>query len=157
MDDTGWRTEGRRRQAAGARVGVGRRAALIAGLAAWAAAGSACSDGGTEPPPPPQDVVCPSAGVPVCSNPAPVREAVSDAIDRSVTALESATARNALAASLGKLQAALAGNPINITNARVGYDESRSALGAAGGAPGDAPDLGAVELMLDYVGPLIGR
>jgi hypothetical protein len=151
MDETRWRTEESpvRR--------CGRHVALAAAVAAWLAAGSACKDNPGPGPDPERDLMCPEAQVQVC-DPAVrtvARDASSDAVSRSVPALENAAGRAALAGSLGQLDGAIANG--NITQARLAFDNSRSALAAAGGEAADAPDLGAIELLLDYVGPLIGR
>jgi hypothetical protein len=143
-----------------------RAAAKIAqrGLAAAAlgAACIACGDSPTqlqqqEPPP----LTCPSAGVPLCSSPAATaaaRDGTSDAAARSTAALENTTARAALATNLGQLDAALGTQ--NITNARAALGRVRDAISAGRGQlnqfPGDAPDLAAIELLLDQVAALLG-
>lgn len=105
--------------------------------------------------------MCPAADVPLCTSAtaaAAARDAASDAATRSTPALENTTARTALATSLAQLDAALGAQ--NITDAREGLARSRDAIAAARGQltnfPGDAADLAAIELMLDYVAPLLG-
>jgi hypothetical protein len=159
MDDTRCRTEDLRfAQAVGPRgQWVIRHAALVAALSAWAGVASGCGDKQDKITEVERDQMCPSAQAQLCSNAAAAaaaREASSDATSRSVPALENATARAALASSLAQLDAALVAG--NITKARAALIDSRTALGAAGGQPGDAPDLGAIELLLDHVAPLIG-
>lgn len=142
---------------------VGRRVGLVVGIAVCLATGSGCGgDGATPPPPPPppsQDLVCPSSGVPLCGNAnaaVTVRDAVSDAITRSAPALENATARAALLTNLGQLEANLAAGVMNITKARIAYTATRAAIPGASSQGPDAPDLGAIELLLDHIAPLIG-
>jgi hypothetical protein len=146
MDDTTGRTE--------EVGGVAGRVGLMAGLAICAAVSLACSDNGPDVE---RDLMCPEAQVSLCDPivGAVARDASSDATGRSVPALEPSAAQAALAASLGRLNSQIATG--NITQARDAFDDARSKLAAAAGQPGDAPELGAIELMLDYVGPLIGR
>ena len=115
------------------------------------------------PPPPPADQVCPSAPVPLCdaakaSAVSAARESTSDAAGRSTSALENGTARSALGAGLGQLDAALAAG--NVTKALAALRLTREALTSARGQlnafPGDAADLAAIELALDQVAPLLG-
>jgi hypothetical protein len=151
MDNTTRTTEERRRDG-------GRRGWLRAGLAALALLAAACGDKGPNDPVVEKDVFCPESQVTLCTTPAvaPVaRDATSDGMTRSLLGIENATGRAALESALRDLEKAIASN--NITQAQKAYASSRTALGSAGGQPGDAPDLGAIELLLDHVGPLIGK
>jgi hypothetical protein len=161
MDDTKGRTEELLLDQTVSRKGPGvvRRLALVVALAVWGGVTVGC--GGEKPPEiivPPVDEMCPGTQVRFCTDPpaaAAAREAASDATSRSVRALENAEARAALATKLGQLESALAAG--NITKARLALSDSRTALGAAGSQAADMPDVGAIELMLDHVDPLIGR
>jgi hypothetical protein len=142
---------------------VAPRRPVLAALVMLAGASVSCGggDGGTPPPPPPPPALtCPSAGVPLCTNTASAaaaRDGTSDAATRSTPALENATARTAVATNLGQLDAAIGVG--NITDARAALGRARDAITAARGQtgfPGDAPDLAAIELLLDRVAPLIG-
>src|SRR5688500_12743123 len=88
-------------------------------LAAAVALGAACLACGDGPNEVEKDEVCPTAPVPLCSPAmaavvAAARDGLSDASGRSVPAIENATAKTALTASLGQLQGALA-SPSNVT------------------------------------------
>ncbi|MDQ3998113.1 MAG: hypothetical protein M3303_13985 [Gemmatimonadota bacterium] len=83
------------------------------------------------------------------------RDATSDGMTRSLLGIENASGRATLESTLRDLEKAIAAN--NITKAQDAFTRSRTALALAGGEPGDAPDLGAIELLLDHVGPLIGK
>jgi hypothetical protein len=143
-----------------------RRATRIArtrlAVAALGAACVACGDS-TAPPRPDPDEVCPSAPVPLCNGAnavavAAARDGASDAAGRSVSALDNAAARAALASRLTQLESALAAG--NVTRGREALRQSREALAAARGQltafPGDAADLAAIELALDQVALLLG-
>jgi hypothetical protein len=154
MNETRRRTE--------ERAWIGRHRGRVAALALAAAMTVAC--GGETPDPDPigpvveRDLMCPSAQVPLCSDQGATdaaRDGSSDAVTRSVAAIENAAGRASLDVSLRELESAIAAK--NITKARAALAKSRTALATAGGQPADAPDLGAIELLLDYIDPLIGR
>ena len=150
MKETRGRTEDARRLRGG-------RPWRLTVLVLAAALSTACN--GDKPDPGPiieTDLKCPAAQVPLCTDAvaeAAARDASSDAVSRSVGALEDATVRSALESVLRKLQTAITDR--NITKAREAIRDSRNALAVAGSAAADAPDRGAIELMLDYVDPLI--
>src|SRR5918912_485662 len=99
--------------------------------------------------------MCPASQVGACD---PTRRSVAldgaaDASSRSARALENATARDAVAASLDRLSTALTAG--NVTKARAALADSRRAVEAARAQlatfAGDGPDLGAIDLLLDHV------
>ena len=134
--------------------------ARLARVALVAAAAAGCGDGPTGPVRPPE-LSCPSVSVPLCENSESTdeaREAVADLVGRIAPKLENPSAREALVTWLGQL--AIEAGLGNVTAARRALTFSREALGAALGQrstyPGDAPDLGAIELELDRMATLLG-
>jgi hypothetical protein len=130
------------------------------GLVAVAAAVAGCGDGPTGPVRPPE-LTCPSVAVPLCQNSESsdeAREAVADLVGRIAPKLENPAARETLVPGLGQL--AIEAGLGNITAARRALSFSREALETALGQrstyPGDAPDLGAIELELDRMATLLG-
>jgi hypothetical protein len=125
-----------------------------------AAAGAACGDNSVTGGEQEQALTCPSAGVPFCASPNDARQGTADALGRSTPALQNATARADLTTSLGQLNAALNDGAGNITDAQAAVRRSREVLATARGQvatfPSDAPDLGAIELLLNALAPLIG-
>jgi hypothetical protein len=133
-------------------------AARLASVLVLAAAG--CGDGPTGPVRPPEQS-CPSVSVPLCEDSESsdvAREAVADLVGRVAPKLENPASREALVNGLGQL--AIEAGLGNITAARRALAFSREALGAAMAQrstyPGDAPDLGAIELELDRMATLLG-
>ena len=122
---------------------------------------NACGGGGEHGTGVERPLTCPSASVPLCSTPtgaAAARDGASDGATRSAAALDNTTARTALNTNLTQLDAALVAQ--NVTDARAALSRARDAIATArgqlGSFPGDAADLGSIELMLDYIAPLLG-
>jgi hypothetical protein len=136
------------------------RAVLLVGGALFGASVAGCGDGPTGPLRPPEQS-CPSVAVPLCDNEESAdvaREAVADLVGRVAPKLENPSAREALVTGLGQL--AIEAGVGNVTAARRALTLSRDALSAAmsqrASYPGDAPDLGAIELELDRMATLLG-
>jgi hypothetical protein len=134
------------------------RVALLAGVAMLGAAG--CGGDATGPVRPPEQM-CPSVAVPICDDDERAdvaREAVADLVGRIAPKLENPAARETLVTGLGQL--AIEVGLGNVTAGRRALTFSREALAAALGQratyPGDAPDLGAIELELDRMAMLLG-
>jgi hypothetical protein len=124
------------------------------------AAGAACGGDATGPVRPPEQT-CPSASAPICEDEARAdvaREAVADLVGRVAPKLENPASREALVTGLGQL--AIEVGLGNVTAGRRALTFSREALSAAlaqrAAYPGDAPDLGAIELELDRMASLLG-
>jgi hypothetical protein len=136
------------------------RAALLASVALIGTSAAGCADGPTGPVRPPEQR-CPSVAVPVCQDEERAdvaREAVADLVGRVAPKLENPAAREALVTGLGQL--AIEVGLGNVTAARRALTFSRQALNAAlaqrATYPGDAPDLGVIELELDQMATLLG-
>jgi hypothetical protein len=139
---------------------TGFRVALTV-VALTGATGVACAGGDVTGPVRPPEQTCPSVSVPICQDEAQAdvaREAVADLVGRVAPKLENPSARDALVTGLGQL--AIEAGLGNVTAARRALSFSRDALNAAlsqrATYPGDAPDLGAVELELDRMAVLLG-
>jgi hypothetical protein len=136
------------------------RVALLTGIALVGAVGVGCGGDATGPVRPPEQT-CPSVAVPICQDEERAdvaREAVADLVGRIAPKLENPTARDALVTGLGQL--AIEVGLGNVTAARRALTFSRESLNAAlaqrATYPGDAPDLGAIELELDEMAVLLG-
>jgi hypothetical protein len=134
--------------------------ARLACAALFLAVGAGCGDGPTGPVRPPE-LSCPSVSVPLCEDSESsdaAREAVADLVGRVAPKLENPSSREALVNGLGQL--AIEAGLGNITAARRALAFSREALATAlsqrSTYPGDAPDLGAIELELDRMASLLG-
>lgn len=137
------------------------RTALLAACGLLGAAAAGCGGDSVTGPIRPPDQSCPSASVPLCTEPdrADVaREAVADLVGRVAPKLENPSARDALLTGLG--QVAIEAGIGNVTAARRALAFTREALSAAlaqkATYPGDVPDLGAIELELDHMATLLG-
>ena len=131
------------------------------GCSLLAAIQSGCAGGDATGPIRPADQTCPSAAVPMCEDTPETnlaREDVADLVGRVAPKLDNPDASHALVTGLGQLAIELGLG--NVTNARRALTFSRDALTQAlsrvSSYPGDAPDLGAIELELDRVATLLG-
>jgi hypothetical protein len=129
-------------------------------VALLGAAATGCGGDATGPVRPPEQT-CPSLAVPLCQNEERAdvaREAVADLVGRVAPKLENPAAREALVTGLGQL--AIEVGLGNVTAGRRALTFSREALSTAlaqrAAYPGDAPDLGAIELELDRMATLLG-
>ncbi len=142
-----------------ARIPKSRLAGVVAAVL-LAATGTSCGGDATGPVRPPEQS-CPTASVPICQSDERTdvaREAVADLVGRIAPKLENPAAREALVTGLGQL--AIEAGLGNVTAGRRALTFSREALAAAlaqrSAYPGDAPDLGAIELELDRMAVLLG-
>jgi hypothetical protein len=137
------------------------RVAILTGVAMSVAIGVGCAGGDATGPVRPPELICPSVAVPICQDEEQAdiaREGVADLVGRLAPKLENPSARDALVTGLGQL--AIEAGLGNVTAARRALAFSRDALNAAlaqrASYPGDAPDLGAIELELDRMALLLG-
>lgn len=121
--------------------------------------GVACQAG--DGPVAPASQQCPSARVPLCTDPAQataVRAAAADAQLRLVPTLESAPTRDIVGQRLTLVAARLGSG--DVSGARAALAAARGALGESRAQlathPGDAADLAAIELTLDQIAAVLG-
>jgi hypothetical protein len=157
MDHTRRRTEERG-------TGGCRRLGSLVGLLLGAVLATACSDSTGPTQNNNQNLVteltCPATQVRLCTDAAArsvAQDAASDGLTRSMLGLENAAARTAITERLGQLNSAIGAG--NVTRTRTALADTRTAVEAAraqsGGFPGDAADLAAIELLLDYIASLV--